>query len=454
MIKRFLGLFRLGAFPILLLLPLTTMAEDWPVDSIRLKEAALNSSVGFERLTEMCDRFGHRHAGSKSLEDAIDWIMVRLKQDGFTNVHGEEVPIQPWIRGEESCALVAPVQRSLHVLGLGGSIGTGPSGITAECLVVRSFAELEQRKSEAHGKIVIFNEPFTSYGTTVAIRVQGAVVAAKAGAVASLIRSVGPISLQTPHTGMMIYNADVRKIPHAALTVEDAELLQRFQDRGEKVVVRLHMQAHQGLPTHSRNVIAELVGREKPEEIVLISGHIDSWDVGQGAMDDGGGCLVMWEAARLIQQLGLKPRRTLRLVLWTNEENGLDGAKSYRERHRWELDRHVVALESDEGVFAPLGFNFTGSDAAMRMLQGAVPILKSLGAEKLHLGAGGSDVSQLLTEGVPIMDLQTANSKYFWYHHTAADTIDKLNEAEFRQCVAATAVMVWGLAEMPKPLPR
>ncbi len=437
-----------------MLIPPATMGDVWPVDSARLREAALTSPVGFARLAELCDRFGHRLAGSQSLENAIDWVLLRLKQDGLTNVQGEEVSILPWIRGEESCAMIAPFPRSLHMLGLGGSIGTDPAGITAECLVVRSFAELEQRKAEAQGKIVVFNEPFTSYGTTVAIRVQGAVAAAKVGAVASLIRSVGPVSLQTPHTGMMIYDDKIRKIPHAALTVEDADFLQRSQDRGEKPIVRLTMQAHHGPPTLSRNVVAEIVGREKPNEIILISGHIDSWDVGQGALDDGAGCLVMWEAARLIQQLGLKPRRTIRLVLWTNEENGLEGAKNYRERHRSELNQHLVALESDEGIFAPVGFNFTGSDAAMQMLQGVLPILEPLGAAKLGLGAGGSDVTQLLKEGVPIMDLKTANSKYFWFHHTAADTIDKVDETEFRRCVAATAVMVWGLAELQAPLPR
>ncbi len=452
MIKRLSSLFSIGILT--LLIQISTMGDDWPADSVRLRDAALTSPIGFARLAEMCDRFGHRLAGSQSLENAIDWILLRLKKDGFTDVQGEAVPIIPWIRGEESCAMIAPVPRPLHMLGLGGSIGTDPAGITAECLVVRSFAELEQRKTEAHGKIVVFNEPFTSYGTTVAIRVQGAVAAAKVGAVASLIRSVGPVSLQTPHTGMMIYDDKTRKIPHAALTVEDADLLQRAQDRGEKPIVRLTMQAHHGPQTSSRNVVAEIVGREKPNEIILMSGHIDSWDVGQGALDDGAGCLVMWEAARLIQQLGLKPRRTIRLVLWTNEENGLDGAKTYRDRHRAELDRHIVALESDEGIFAPLGFNFTGSDAAMGVLRGAIPILEPLGAAKLGLGAGGSDVSQLLKEGVPIMDLKTANSKYFWYHHTAADTIDKVDETEFRRCVAATAVMVWGLAELPEPLPR
>ncbi len=442
------------ALVFIFIITMPTSAEDWPKEAFQLRDAALKSGKGFERLAEMCDRFGHRMAGSKALEDAIDWILVRLKEDGFENVHGEEVPLEPWIRGKESCVLIRPVEKPLHMLGLGGSVGTGTEAIEAECLVVRSFDELELVKDKARGRIVVFNEPFTSYRTTVAIRVKGAVAAAKAGAVASLIRSVGPISIQSPHTGMMLYESGVKKIPHAALSVEDAEMLQRMQDRGEKVVVKLNMEAHQGEPTRSRNVIAEIVGREKPEEIVLISGHIDSWDVGQGAMDDGGGCLVMWEAARLMKELGLHPRRTIRLVLWTNEENGLDGAKSYREKHRAELARHVIALESDEGVFAPEGFNFTGSTAAMKLLQGVIPLLRPLGAEKLGLGAGGSDIGQLLMEGVPIMDLKTANSRYFWYHHTAADTMDKLNETEFRKCVAATSAMIWGIAEMPTTLPR
>ena len=427
---------------------------DYQPEAQRLTQAATNSVFGFKRLATLCDTFGPRFTGSKNLEDAIDWCLAEMKKDGFKNVRGEAVKVPRWIRGRESVEMIAPRHRKLPMLGLGGSIGTPPDGITAEVLVVSGFDDLKKRASEAKGKIVLFNVPFTEYRQTVIVRTQGAIHAARAGAVASLIRSVGPFSMQTPHTGVMAYANGVKKIPHAALSLEDANMLTRMAARGEKISVRLKMEAHMLPDGISRNVIAEIIGWEKPEEIVIVSGHIDSWDVGQGAMDDGGGCLAAWEAARLMLKLGLKPRRTVRIVLWTNEENGIRGALQYAQRHEAALAKHTLAIESDSGVFKPTGFGFLGSGRGMEIIQGVGKLLDPIGAGKIDKGCRGPDVLKLVRGGVPVMHLEVDREKYFWYHHTDADTIDKLDQGEFNQCVAAMAVMAYVIADLPEALPR
>ena len=269
-----------------------------------------------------------------------------------------------------------------------------------------------------------------------------------------LIRSVGPFSMNTPHTGGMSYEEDVPKIPHAAITVEDAAMLGRTAKRGERIVVTLYMEAHFEDDVPSRNVVAELVGREKPEEIVVLGGHIDSWDVGQGAMDDGGGCVAAWQAVKLMQDLGLRPRRTVRVVLWTNEENGLRGGNGYRDAHREELDNHILAMESDAGVFKPEGFGFSGSPEALSIIRKIAQLLQPIGAGEIKEKGGGADIGPIMKEGVPGMGLNVDGSNYFWYHHTNADTMDKLDPHEMNLCVAAMAVMAYVVADMPKELPR
>jgi len=420
----------------------------------QLMDAATGSDFAYQRLAGLCDTFGPRLSGSTNLEAAIDWILAEMKKDGLDNVRGEEVTVPHWVRGSESAEMLEPRPRRLPMLGLGGSIGTPPEGITAEVLVVKSFADLQGRAAEAAGKIVLFNVPFVTYGDTVAIRSRGAVDAGRAGALASLIRSVTPFSIQSPHTGVMHYNPAVPKVPAAAITVEDAEMMGRMQDRGQKIVARLKMSATQLADATSRNVVAEITGREKPDEIVIVSGHIDSWDVGQGAMDDGGGAMAAWEAVRLMRRLGLRPRRTVRVVLWTDEENGLAGALSYEKRHKSELARHVLAIESDRGTFKPEGFSFVGGDAARSAVKALAAPLARIGADKILSQGSEADVGILRHDGVPTMALVDDGTKYFWYHHTDADTMDKLNPSELSACAAAMAVMAWQAADAPLALPR
>lgn len=431
-----------------------SLTEQYQSRAARIIETALADSSGFDQLAELCDTFGPRFSATENLEQAIEWALKGLQENGFDNVHGEPVMVPRWVRGAESATLLVPWKKTLHMLGLGGSVATPPEGITAEVLVVGSFDELEQRASEATGKIVLYDVPFTSYGKTVRYRYGGASAAAKAGAVASLIRSVGPYSMNTPHTGAMQYEEGVKKIPHAAITAEDAAMLHRLADRGIKIKIQLKMEAKTLEDVLSNNVVAELKGSEKPEEVIVISGHMDSWDVGQGAMDDGSGCIAAWQAVKILKDLNLRPRRTIRIVFWTNEENGLRGGKRYRDDHKDELGKHVAAIESDNGVFSPLGFGFTGSEKARELLKEISDLLTSIKADSVFDHGGGADIGPIMEAGVPGIGLKVDTSRYFWYHHTNADTWDKLDQDEFNRCVAALAVMSYVIADMPVTLPR
>ena len=430
------------------------VADRYRADANRIIDAALSDSVAWNRLAEMTETYGARFSGTAALERAIDWMLAKMKEDGLQNVRGEPVMVPAWVRGSESAQLLLPRPTNLPMLGLGGSIATPPGGITADVIVVSSFSDLASKAARAAGKIVLYDVPFTSYGETVQYRGRGAIEAAKVGAVAALVRSVTPYSMRTPHTGGMAYDSTVRRIPAAAITVEDAQMIHRMQDRGERVRVKLMMSAKYNPDSRSRNVVAEIVGSEKPDEVVVFGGHIDSWDVGRGAMDDGGGVVVAWEALRVLQRLGLKPKRTIRVVGWTNEENGGRGGQGYRDAHRAAVDKHVLAIESDGGVFKPLGFGFTGSDAAFETVKQIGTLLDRIGSGAITRGGGGADIGPIMALGVPGMGLTVDGTKYFWYHHTDADTIDKLDPREMALCVATMAVMAFIVADLPDPLPR
>jgi len=416
--------------------------------------AALTSDVAYRRLAWLTDRIGHRLSGSENLERAIAWAVSEMKRDGLDNVRAEKVMVPHWVRGEESLELLEPEARKLPMLGLGNSVGTPPEGITAEAVVVRDFDELEALGEKVRGKIVVYNAPFTTYGQTVAYRGSGASRASKYGAVAAVVRSITPVSLQTPHTGSLRYAEDSPKIPAAAVTIEGAELLQRMYDRGERPRLRLKMGARFLPDAESANVVAELKGTEKPDEIVLVGGHFDSWDVGQGAHDDGGGCIVAWEVARLLKSMGLRPRRTIRVVLFTNEENGLRGGLAYRDAHKAELAKHVLAIESDSGVYRPTGFGLSAeaSPQARADLERIAELLSDIRADGVYGDGGGADISPIMREGVIGASLNVDISRYFDIHHTHADTFDKVSPRELAACVAAMTVMAYVVADMPDRL--
>lgn len=437
-------------------LPNTPIVTAYRAVAESLIAAATGDSAAYLRLGKLVDTFGHRLSGSASLEAAIDWILSEMKADGLQNVRGEPVMVPHWVRGLESAELVKPRAVRLQMLGLGGSIATPAGGITAPVLVVTSFDDLRARAAQARGKIVLFDVPFTTYRETVRYRVGGASEAARVGAVACLIRSVTPFSIRSPHTGVMHYDSSVAQIPAAALSLEDAEMLHRFQDRGQPVVLKLRMSARTLPDAASRNVVAEVVGRERPDEVVVVGGHIDSWDVGQGAMDDGGGAVAAWEAVRLIHRLGLRPRRTVRVVLWTNEENGGRGALAYRDSHASELGKHLLAIESDNGTFSPRGFRFSGSDAGLAQARQVGTLLQPIGADNVaqETESPEADIAPLVERGVPGMGLEVDRSHYFWFHHSEGDTLDKVDPAELGRCVAALAVMAYVVADAPEALSR
>jgi carboxypeptidase Q len=419
----------------------------------RLIGEAMGSRFAWERLAELCDGHGARLSGSPGMESSIRWAVEKMKEDGLENVRAEPVMVPRWVRGRESVEVVAPSRQPMVMLGLGGSVGTPPDGIEAEALVVGSFDELEANAAKASGRIVVFNVPFTNYGQTVSYRSAGPSRAAKLGAVAVLVRSVGPAGFRTPHTGALSYSEAMPKIPSAAVTVEDAEMLQRMQDRGSRIVIRLRMEARTEPDVEGANVVGEVRGGERPEECVVIGGHFDSWDPGTGAMDDGGGCIATWEAVRIVRKLGLRPRRTLRVVLFANEENGLRGGLGYRDRHKDELSRHVMMLESDSGVFRPNGFGFSGSDASRAKVRKIAALLRRIGADRISAGGGGADIGpSVAAGGIPSMSLDVDGSRYFLLHHTPADTVDKIDPLELSMCVAAIAVMSYGVADMPERL--
>jgi carboxypeptidase Q len=438
-------------------------AQSGPADSMapyreaaaRLIGAALADATAWQRLAELTDTFGHRLSGSKALEDAITWAVAGMKRDGLDNVRAEPVMVPHWIRGRESADIVAPVRHALVMLGLANSVGTPPGGIEAEAVVVRSFEELDAKGATLKGKIVVYNVAWTGYGQTVQYRVTGASRAAAYGAVGMLLRSVGQPGLRTPHTGVLSYAADQPRIPAAAIANEDADRLQRIQDRGQKLVVRLSMDAQMLPDAESANVIGEIAGRDHPEDVVVLGCHFDSWDVGTGATDDGGACIASWEAVRLMKALGLRPRRTVRVVLFTNEENGGRGGLGYRDQHQAELANHVMMLETDGGVFRPLGFGFSGSDAARATVKDIASLLTIVGATKINPSGGGADIGPSVQDGrIPAMSLDVEGSLYFTIHHTMADTIDKIAPEDLARCVASLAVMGYVVAELPQRLPR
>ena len=428
--------------------------EHYRMRAARIIGAALTSDRAYARLAHLTDHIGHRLSGSKSLEQAIEWAVREMKLDRLDNVRAEKVLVPHWVRGEESLELIAPVSRKLSMLGLGNSVGTPAAGITAEAIVVRNFAELDALGEGVRGKIVVFNAPFTTYGATVQYRHSGASRAARHGAVAAIVRSVTPVSLQTPHTGAMAYDEAYPRIPNAAITIEAAELLQRMHDRGERPNLRLKMEAKFLPEAESANVVAELKGSERPQEVVLVSGHFDSWDVGQGAHDDGGGSIIAWEAVRLLKELGLRPRRTIRVVLYTNEENGLRGGNAYRDAHRAELVNHVLAIEADSGVYRPEGFGLAAEapPQARANLQEIAKLLAGIRADRIAADGGGADIGPIMREGVVGASLDVDGTRYFDIHHTPADTLDKIDRQDLALCVAAMAVLVYTVADMPQPL--
>ena len=456
----FVGVLALGAQSATPAPPLDAQYRD---TAARLIGAALASDHAMLRFSQLCDGIGNRLSGSANLNRAVDWAAAAMREDGLERVRLQPVMVPHWVRGAEHAEMVSPTLQHLSILGLGRSPGTPPEGITADVVVVSSFAALDSLPDAAvRDHIVLYDVPFVSYGETVNYRSKGALHAARRGAVAALVRSVGPVSLRTPHTGAM--SDSLPNVPAAAVTIEDATMMHRLFARGVPVRVHLEMGARTLPDTLCHNPIAEIRGRERPDEVVVLGGHLDSWDVGQGAQDDGGGVIISLEAMRLIHQLGLRPRRTLRIVTWVNEENGGRGGDAYADSLGPSIGSHVAAIESDGGVERPVGFDVAvrhaGTDsldreataAAVARLQEIARLLAGLGASRVTNGGGDADISPLMHRGVPGISHRTVMEHYLDWHHTNADMLDKVDPIELRKNVAAMAVMAYVLADMPGTL--
>lgn len=442
------------------------IAQRHAVDANRLIDAALKDDAALKRLEYLCYRIGNRLSGSPALEQAVQWSVGEMNAAGLSNVRTIPVKVPHWIRGNESAEMLEPARKALFMLGLGNSVATPPGGITADVVAVSTFDELEKLgRAKVEGKIVLFDAPFVDYGQTVLYRATGASRAARLGAVAALVRSVTPRSLRDPHTGGLGYSDADPKIPAAAVSVEDAIWIHNLAASGQRVRVHLQMEAHFDADADSADVMGEITGSTKPDEVVVIGGHLDSWDVGQGAHDDGGGIMAALGAVALMKQLGLHPARTIRVVFWTNEENGARGGAAYKAWAGDQVAKHIAAIEMDGGAEKPLGFDLAAGPRSARGATGptsAMPasmkgkaesvaaLLKRIGANSVIAGNGETDIAPLMDAGVPAFGLRTVMTHYWDYHHTQADTFDKIDPDDFRKCMAAMAVMSYVLADWPQ----
>lgn len=413
-----------------------------------------------EWVRRLTDEVGPRPAGSAGDRAAVAWAQALLRALGFTDVRAEEVPVRAWERGVETAEVLSPFPQKLVVSALGGSVGTPAEGLAAPVVRMESLEALETAiaadPDAVRGRIVYFSRKTTragegpGYGANVPMRTSGPAKAAPLGAVAVLVRSVGTSRSRFAHTGATRYAETGPRIPAAAVSNADADLLERLLGRGP-VTVRLVLGCRPLPDGVSANVIGEVKGRERPDEVVVVSAHLDSWDLGTGAIDDGAGCALAIEAARLIASSPRRPRRTVRVVLFANEENGLDGARGYAERHAAELPKHAGAFEADSGTGAPLGFSWNAADSLLPALDAVARLLEPLGAGSLRKGGlGGADVSAMAPAGVPLFGLRQETGTYFDFHHTADDTFDKIEPASLDRGAAALAAMAYAVADLPE----
>jgi carboxypeptidase Q len=426
-----------------------------------LREKAAAGSQAARWVQDLTDQVGPRMTGSPGDSAAVQWALATLRAQGFANVRAEKVVSHVWKRGVETGEITAPVSQKLVLTALGGSVGTPPDGIEAEVVELGSLEALGTAGNSVRGKIVFFDKKMermgdgSGYRTAVDVRSEGAARAAKLGAIGVLIRSVGTDHNRLPHTGGTQYEEGTSKIPAAALSIPDAELLERLLQTKKPVRVRFALGCHDDPDADTANVVGEIPGREKPEEIVLLGAHLDSWDLGTGAIDDGAGCGIVIEAARLIGELPRHPRRTVRVVLYANEEHGLAGGNGYRQAHAAELSRHAAALEADSGTDNPTAFSWNAGHSAEPLIREIAAVLAPMGAGRAIPGSsGGADIGPLRKEGVPVFSIQQDSSRYFDYHHTANDTFDKVVPASLDRMVAAVAAFAYVAAEMPQPFEK
>jgi carboxypeptidase Q len=427
----------------------------------RIIDHTLASSRAYEHLSYLTDNIGPRLSGSKGADLAVKWTTQQLKSWGI-DTRNETVIVPHWVRGAERGRLVSHNDQKIVLTALGGSVATKAEGLTAEVIEVTSYEQLaELGRAKIAGKIVFYNasmdmtlvesgRAFDAYGKAVIFRGVGASRAAELGAVAAVVRSVATASLRTPHTGSLRYEDGKPKIPAAAITTEDADLIHRLLAKGEKVRMHLVLTPRALPDVKSANVIAEIRGTERPDEIVLIGGHLDSWDLGTGAIDDGSGVVMVMETMRVLKELGIQPKRTIRGVLFMNEENGLRGGRTYfaNVAGREQLSKHIAAIETDAGAATPTGFITTLEGKALERVQQRLRVLNRIAPMTFESSKHtGADTSPLTDAGVPGFGLVPNPRHYFDFHHTPADTLDKVDPKALAQNTAAIAAIAYLLAE-------
>ncbi|MDQ2711952.1 MAG: M20/M25/M40 family metallo-hydrolase [Acidobacteriota bacterium] len=452
---------------------LNTPAGAWSPEQLavaeRLRDAALTDNYAMVELGRLTDNIGPRLAGSPQAQKAVEYVAAEMRALG-ADVQLEKTTVPHWVRGAETGELItwpgqAPgTTQKIVLTALGSSVATPPEGLVANVLVANSFNDLKRLPQDsAKGKILLFNERFDkelaaqgkggqAYGQAVLYRGAGPDVAASAGAVAVLVRSVGGADYRLPHTGMTYYSPGLPQIPAAAVTAEDADLLENLTKQGP-VQMRLVLTPKTLPRVESYNVIADWKGSEHPEQVVIVSGHLDSWDLGTGAIDDGAGVVVSMQTIHLLKQLAIHPKRTVRFVAWMDEEQGSDGAQTYATEHSSEIANHVGALESDLGAGHPTGITFAGPPELENWLRPLANVLQPIGASLVERGPeAGEDIGFI--KGVPGFAPTQDSRFYFNYHHTAADTFDKVNARELNENAAVMAVVAYGLADASEAPPR
>lgn len=454
--RRALIVFLLVAASTTLLYSQMSVVQRYDSVAKEIVREALGSNRSYEMLHDLCTTIGHRISGSPQAAKAVEWSRKMMVSYGFDNVHLEPVMVPRWVRGpvEEAELIFASGKREkLPITALGGSVGTPADGIVAELIEVKSFDELRRLGDMAKGKIVFFNRPmdrtqistFAAYGGAVDQRGGGAIMAAQAGGVAALVRSMTTRIDDFPHTGGMGYVDSVKKVPGIAISTLQAERISNLLAQGERLKIHFKLSAQTLPDVESFNVVGELTGTEKPGEIIVIGGHLDSWDIGQGAHDDGSGCVQSIEALRILKKFGLKPKRTIRAVMFMNEENGLRGGIAYAAKDR-PGEKHIVAFESDEGGFLPLGFGINDS-AVYKRISPWAPLFAFFGADRIRLGGGGADIGPMGQKGIPLMSLIVDTHRYFDSHHSDNDNLTAVNERELALGAAAMAILTYVMAQ-------
>ena len=434
-----------------------------------LVHEALAQGQAFELLTSLCTTAPHRLSGSPGAQAAVEWAQRTMTGLGLQNVRLQPCTVPTWVRGDVArLTVLAPPSmagQQFPILALGGSVASPPGGAEGELVEITSWEQIDALGPDAlAGKIAFFNRPMdpslleygAAYGGAVDQRGKGASESARHGGVAALVRSMTARLDDVPHTGAMRYADGVPRVPTAAVSTRGAEQLAAALRAGETVRVRLELGCQTLPDSPSADVIGELVGRDHPDEVVLVGGHLDCWDVGQGAMDDGGGCCQAIEALRLLKALGLQPRRTIRAVLFMNEENGGRGARAYHEAEKeaGALDGHVLAIESDGGPFTPRAFTTDANPQALLVLQQIGALLRETGLHEVRKGGGGADIDPLTADGVIVMGYSPDGQRYFDLHHSERDTLEQISPREINLGAACIAAMAYIVADREEPLPR